>query len=129
MVVNDVWLKPTFHNAATGKLSDIAVCFFMPLFISELLGILFAVRPKPRLWIGAFVTGALYTAQEIVPPFTRLALVVLRAIGPALGIHRHFQLTADWTDLFCLVLIPFAVTYGARRLSGGAQCRDLTLAA
>ena len=117
VVVNDVWLKPAFHNAVTGKLSDIGVCFFMPLFVSELLGIGFGVRPRARLWIGAIVTAALYTAQEIVPPFTRWALAVLRVIGPLLGIHRHFQLTADWTDLVCLLLVPVAFVYGARRLA------------
>jgi len=117
MFVNDVWLKPAFHNAVTGKLSDIALCFFMPLFVSELLGILFAARPRVRLLVGAAVTTGLYTAQEIIPPFTRFALGLLREIGPRLGIHRHFQLTSDWTDLFCLLLIPVAVAYGSRKLA------------
>ena len=43
LVVNDVWLKPAFHSALTGKLSDVAVCFFMPLLLSELLGIFCAL--------------------------------------------------------------------------------------
>jgi hypothetical protein len=117
-VVNDVWLKPAFHNAVTGKLSDIAVCLFMPLFVSEVLGLSFGLRPRPRLWAGAVITGGLYTLQEVVAPFIRLALAVLRTIGPWLGIHRRFQLTSDWTDLFCLFLIPAAAAYGARRLRG-----------
>ena len=116
IVVNDVWLKPAFHSALTGKLSDIALCFFMPLFISEVLGILFAVPPRARLWTGAVITAAVYTAQEIVPPFTRFALTVLRAVGPRLGIRGAFTLTSDWTDLLCLVLVPAAVWYGRRRL-------------
>jgi hypothetical protein len=125
-VVNDVWLKPAFHDAVTGKLSDIAICFFMPLLISELLGIFFGLQPRRRLWIGAVVTGALYTAQEIVPPFTRLALAALRVVGPMLGIHGRFQLTSDWTDLFCLALIPFAVAYGTRVLGRRPHPRDVT---
>ncbi|HMF39418.1 MAG TPA: hypothetical protein VKQ32_01930 [Polyangia bacterium] len=116
IVVNDVWLKPAFHSALTGKLSDIALCFFMPLFVSELLGILFGVSPRARLAVGALITTALYTAQEIVPPFTRFALAVLGAVGPHLGIHRAFRLTSDWTDLFCLALVPAAVWYGRWRL-------------
>lgn len=116
IVVNDVWLKPAFHSALTGKLSDIALCFFMPLFVSEVLGILFGVSPRVRLWAGALITAAVYTAQEIVPPFTRFALTVLRAIGPRFGIHGVFRLTSDWTDLFCLILVPAAVWYGRRRL-------------
>jgi len=116
MVVNDVWLKPALHSELTGKLSDIGLCFFMPLFLSEVLGILFGVGVRARLWAGALITAAVYTAQEVVPPFTRFALTVLRAIGPRMGIHGVFELTSDWTDLLCLVLVPAAVWYGRRRL-------------
>lgn len=115
-VVNDRWLKPAFHDAVTGKLSDIGVCLFMPLLVSELLGLFFGVRPRRRLWAGALVTGILFTLQEMVPSFIRFAVATLRTIGPWLGIHRRFQLTSDWTDLFCLFLIPAAVAYGTRRL-------------
>lgn len=119
LVVNDTVLKPTFRSELTGKLSDIAVCFLMPLFLSELLGIALAVRPTIRLWLGAAVTAALYTLLEVCPPFTRLVLDLLSAIGPALGMHRPFRMTSDVTDLFCLALIPLAVVYGKRRLRSG----------
>jgi hypothetical protein len=132
-VVNDVWLKQAFHSELTGKLSDIGICFFMPLFISEVLGIVFRAPARLRLWIGASVTAVLYTAQEVVPPFTRFALSVLRAIGPRMGIRGSFTLTSDWTDLFCLVLIPVAVGYGSSRLarlaaqaSAPPRCKPLT---
>jgi hypothetical protein len=115
-VVNDVWLKPALHSELTGKVSDIALCFFMPLFVSEVLGIVFRVPARARLWAGALITAVLYTAQEVVPPFTRFALTVLRAIGPRMGIHGVFELTSDWTDLLCLGLAPVGVWYGARRL-------------
>jgi hypothetical protein len=105
----------------------------MPLFISELLGIVFRAPARLRLWIGASVTAVLYTAQEVMPPFTRFALSVLRAIGPRMGIRGSFTLTSDWTDLFCLVLIPLAVGYGNRRLArlasrapGTFGCKALT---
>ncbi len=119
-VANDIWLKPAFHSELTGKLSDVGICFFMPLFLSELLGILFGAPARARLWAGALVTAGLYTAQESVPPFTRFSLAVLRAIGPRLGIHGVFELTSDWTDLFCLLLVPAAVAYGSRRLRSAA---------
>jgi hypothetical protein len=123
-VINDLWLKHALHNGLSGKLSDVGVCLFMPLFLSELLGICFALRPRVRLWAGAAITAVLYTLQEVVPPFIRFALAVLRIVGPWLGVHRGFQLTSDWTDLFCLLLIPVATLYGARRLgrlSTGSQ--------
>lgn len=116
-VVNDVWLKPAFPSELTGKLSDVGICLFMPLLVSELLGILLGLRPRARLWAGALVTTAVYTAQEIVLPFARFALSVLRAIGPRLGIHGVFELTSDWADLVCLLLVPVAAWYGQRRLS------------
>jgi hypothetical protein len=116
MVVNDVWLKPAFHSELTGKLSDVAVCFVMPLFVSELLGIVLRVRAPARLLTGALVTGALFTALEIVPPFTRVVVHGLDALGPCLGIRRRFRMTSDWTDLYCLVVIPLAFAYGSRRI-------------
>ena len=120
-VVNDVFLKRTFHSEVTGKLSDIGVCLFMPLFLSELLGIFLGVGPRVRLAVGGLVTGALFAALEVVPPVTRFALEVLGALGPRLGIMRPFRMTSDWTDLFCLLLIPAALAYGRWRLADGAK--------
>jgi hypothetical protein len=117
MVVNDAYLKAAFHSAVTGKLSDIAVCFFMPLFLSELLGIFFGATPRLRLAIGGLVTGALFAALEVVAPVTALALNLLGELGPRVGIMRPFRMTSDGTDLFCLLLIPAALAYGRRRLA------------
>jgi hypothetical protein len=116
LVVNDCWLKAKFHNALTGKLSDVAVCFLMPLFLSELLGLGLGLRPRVRLVAGAAVTAVLFTALEIVPPVTSLALRCLERIGPTLGIAGRFRMTSDPTDLACLVFVPLAVWYGERRL-------------
>jgi hypothetical protein len=121
LVVNDVWLKPAFHSALTGKLSDIAICFFMPLFLSELLGILCRWPPRRRLVAGAVATAALFTALEIVPPFTRLALDCLERVGPLLGIRGRFRMTSDWTDLACVPLVAIAAAYGHARLRAGVS--------
>lgn len=116
LVVNDTVLKPKLHSELTGKLSDIAVCFLMPLFVSELLGLALAMRPSLRLGLGATITATLYTLLEVWPPFTRFVLELLSGIGPWLGIERPFRMTSDVTDLYCLALIPLAVLYGNRRL-------------
>ena len=123
-IVNDVWLKPAFHSELTGKLSDVAVCFFMPLLLSELLGIFGGWPPRRRLLAGAIVTASLFAALEVVPPFTRLALDALDRVGPTLGIHRRFRMTSDWTDLACLLLVPISFTYGYLRLRRAAAARD-----
>ena len=122
--VNDVWLKPAFHSAVTGKLSDVAVCFFMPLLLSELLGIFAGWPPRRRLLAGAIVTASLFAALEVVAPFTRLALDILDRVGPYLGIHRRFRMTSDWTDLACLLLVPVSFAYGHLRLNRAAAARD-----
>jgi hypothetical protein len=116
MLVNDHWLKATFHSELTGKLSDVAVCFFMPLFLSELLGLVFGLRPTLRLCVGAIVTTVLYVGLEVFHPMTRAALRILGAIGPYLGISRRFRMTEDWSDLLCVALVPLAVAYGRFRL-------------
>jgi hypothetical protein len=116
LVVNDRWLKPALHSELTGKLSDVALCFFMPLFVSECLGILTGMAPRTRLALGAATTAALFAGLEVVAPFTAWTLRVLAAVGPTLGIWRPFRMTSDVTDLYCLGLIPVAMWYGHRRL-------------
>ena len=117
LVVNDYWAKARFHNALTGKLSDVALCFFMPLFCSELLGICFGVSTRTRLWIGGMTTALLFTLLEVVEPVTEVALSLLTWLGPRLGMTRHFAMTRDPTDLYCVLIVPLALWYGYRRLT------------
>jgi hypothetical protein len=108
----------------TGKLSDIAVCFFMPLFLSELLGLAFGLAPRLRLAIGAAFTALLYTGLEVVAPVTAFALRWLTWVGPYVGVARPFRMTSDWTDLFCLALVPLARVYGLRRVESTRENVD-----
>lgn len=117
-VVNDVYLKPAFHNFATGKLSDVAVCFVMPLFVSELLGLTLGLAPKRRLAAGAATTAALFTALEVVPSASAAAVALLRGLGPYLGLGRSFAMTSDWTDLACVPMVLLAYAYGLDSLTG-----------
>jgi hypothetical protein len=116
LVVNDVWLKPAFHNFVTGKLSDVAVCFLMPLFASELLGLALGVAPRVRLAIGAVVTAALFSALELSAWASEQAVAALEALGPWLGLRGGFEMTADVTDLACVPLVVLAYGYGVARL-------------
>jgi hypothetical protein len=117
LVVNDVWLKPALHNFASGKLSDVAVCFLMPLFLSELLGLALALAPRIRLTLGALVTAALFTLLEIVPAASAQAVRWLDAFGPYIGAPGPYVMTADWTDLLCVPLVLAAYRYGLARLA------------
>lgn len=119
MAVNDRFLKPRFGNAITGKLSDIAVCFFLPLFTSAVLGLVWRRHPRIRVLAGAGIAAFVYTAQEIWPWFRDLFLDLNRVVGKPLGLH-HFALTDDLSDLLALLMVPVAVAYGWRRLRGEA---------
>jgi hypothetical protein len=116
LVANDVWWKSAFHNELTGKLSDLAVCFLMPLFVSELLGLSLAVAPRVRLAAGAAFTAVLFTLLEIVPWCTELALAALTWLGPYVGLPGGYRMISDPTDLLCVPLVLLAYGYGARRL-------------
>jgi len=115
MVINDRVLKSRFHNAVTGKLSDLAICFFLPLFCSALLGIVWQGHPRIRLVLGALLAAFVFTAQEIWTGFQVTFLALLRRIGGPLGLG-HFGLTTDWSDLWALLMVPLAIAYGWRRL-------------
>ncbi len=116
MVLNDRVLKPWLHNAITGKLSDLAICFFLPLFTSALLGIVWKRRPRLRIVVATAIAGLVFAAQEVWPGFADVFLVGLRAVGEPLGLRR-FVLTSDPTDLLALIMLPLAVVYGFRRVA------------
>ncbi len=127
MAVNDRVLKPHFHNAITGKLSDLAICFFLPLFCSALLGVVWPRRPLARLLLAASLAAFVFAAQEIWPAFQASFLELLRWLGRPLGL-RHFELTTDLSDLWALLMIPIAVAYGWRRLRSASVAPNMTSA-
>jgi hypothetical protein len=124
LVANDHVLKFVFHNAVTGKLSDVAICFLMPLLISAALGLMVGAGARWRLGIGAVVTAVVFSALEMSDLagswFVRAVAVVFGA--------RHTVLTRDPTDLLALLMVPLAVAYGrqrARAATTGGRWRRL----
>jgi hypothetical protein len=121
MVVNDRFLKSRLHDAVTGKLSDLAICFFLPLFTSALLGLLWRRHARARVVVAAGASSFVFVAQESWPGFQEMLLAALRSVGGPLGL-RSFVLTSDTSDLWALLMVPVAVFYGWRRLGvAGAQ--------
>jgi hypothetical protein len=110
LVANDHLLKGLFHNAVTGKLSDVAICFLMPLLVSAALGVAARASVERRLWIGAAVTAVVFTAMEMSDATGDLFRWMIHAIGIPGG-----ELTRDPTDLLALGFVPLAVAYGRRR--------------
>ncbi|HLK92539.1 MAG TPA: hypothetical protein VKZ18_21775 [Polyangia bacterium] len=113
MAINDHWLKRLLHDPITGKLSDLAGCFFLPLYVSALLGLCVRWSRERRLLAGAGATIVFFAAIKLS---TGVAAVVscasARTLG-WLGYAAHVRLTADPTDLIALPMVLFAYAYGA----------------
>ena len=110
------FLKFAFHNALTGKLSDIAICFVMPLLVSAALGSIGGVGRRWRLGIGAAVTVIVFSALEMSD---WAGGWFVRAVAFVFG-AQHTVLTRDPTDLLALACVPLAVAYGLRHARSAA---------
>jgi hypothetical protein len=119
MAVNDRWLKPAFHNTLTGKLSDVAICFFLPLYLSALLSLVTRWSLSTRTRVGAGVTALLFTALNVSQPVANLFCEALRLVGAPLGL-KYFQAVADPTDLLTLPWVGAALLYSRSRATRGS---------
>lgn len=112
LLANDHAFKRLYHNAVTGKLSDIAICFLLPLLVSAALGLVCDWPGRRRLAVGAVVATLVFTLFELSDT---VGAVFVGATG-ALGLGGG-ALTRDPTDLLALACVPLAVVYGQRRLA------------
>ncbi|MBV9923479.1 MAG: hypothetical protein JOZ96_00455 [Acidobacteria bacterium] len=100
LLANDFLLKPAFHDALTGKLSDFAGLFVFPLFWA-------ALTPRWRraayaLTALGFVFWKSSYAQPLIDAWNSLGLLrVARVVDP--------------TDLWALVALPASFEYLRRR--------------
>jgi hypothetical protein len=111
LVLNYQRWKSQFHNALTGKLSDVAICFLLPLLVSAALGLVRDWSGRRRLAVGAVVATLAFTLLELSDMAGALFVRATRALGMGGG-----TLTRDPTDLLALACVPLAVAYGRRRL-------------
>jgi hypothetical protein len=100
LVLNDLVLKPLFHNALTGKLSDFAGLFALTIFAAT-------VWPRQRRLAACAIAAAFAFWKT---SYSEPLIAALNALSPfALG------RTVDLTDLIALPMIPLAV-WAAPRL-------------
>ncbi len=111
LIANDHVLKFVFHSAITGKLSDVAICFILPLLVSAALGLAARIDVRRRLWIGAVVAAIVFSAVEMSD---RAGGWFIRMVAIAFG-AKQTVLTRDPTDLLALACVPLAVAYGRWR--------------
>lgn len=118
---NDFFLKPRHPGFVSGKLSDVGLCFFFPVFIAAVLewaDWLFVDLPRSRPFVrrrgllrAGVVLGALYfIAIKLVPAAADAHAGALHALVPG----RRFRAVADPTDLWCLPMVGLAWWYLAR---------------
>lgn len=92
LVLNDWFLKQTFANGLTGKLSDVAGLFAFPFFLSALF---------PRHALKMYVaTALLFIVWKST--FVQPIIDVLNSIG--IPVNR----TVDYADLFTLIVLPIS---------------------
>lgn len=122
MALNDHVWKAQYHNAWTGKLSDIAGCFFLPLFLSGVLALVTRWSPLLRLYVGGVATAlfffALKSSQSTADAVCGAMDVVGRLVATSCG-----RILADPTDLIAVPFTAVAVLYGARRAGPRADTR------
>ncbi len=135
LALNDHVLKPTFANAWTGKLSDIAGLVFFPLLLQAVIELVAKVSGKPwgpsrRVIVGAaIVSGIAFALVQVWPPATAAYRVAWGALywplatvgellrGGGLAPFRPVRAWADPTDLIALPALAIAVAVGWRRAS------------
>jgi hypothetical protein len=106
LVVNDWVLKPRFHGAITGKLSDVAGLVFAPVLLSAVIGLALHVLRRGghlthrRLVLCCLATAAGFAAVKLCAPVREL-------VAGLLGHHAEFY--PDLTDLMTLpaVLVSY----------------------
>jgi hypothetical protein len=100
LLANEFIFKTAFHNALTGKLSDVAGLFIFPIFWTA-----FAPARKRAIYLltalGFIFWKSVY-AQSLIDSWNEL---------------RVFDIgrTVDITDLLALAVLPFSYLYSARQ--------------
>jgi hypothetical protein len=96
LLLNDHYLKDTYHNWFTGKLSDFAGLFIFPLFF-----VAWNARFSQHIyWLTAilFILWKSPLADPLIEVFNQLEML-------------HISRVLDWTDLWALSILPFSYFY------------------
>ncbi len=119
MAINDHWLRLSYPNWFTGKLSDFAVVLFFPALLTAcynnlifLLNKVFACHFSDQLsvskiHIAATTTAVLLMALNLSETSKQFCLSLLEMIDYCDWVD--FRYTKDYSDLIALLLLPIAI--------------------
>ena len=124
VVFNDLWLKLQYPGVVSGKLSDVGLCFLLPLLVAAaaewMLWPVAALRKsalpfsRHALYAGSSCFAAAYfIAIKLFDTGAKLHVAILSTLLPAHG----FRAVADPTDLVCLPLTWLAYRHLVRSLT------------
>ena len=99
LILNDFYLKQTFHNSLTGKISDFCGLYAFSFFITQLF-------PKQKL--NVHVTVAIFFVYWKSPFSSDLISTISNNIYP---IYR----VIDFSDLMALIVLPFSYFSDSRQ--------------
>lgn len=125
LIFNVFYLRRKHSGIISGKLSDVAINFLLPIFLVAAAEWLLAlirflgVRIKPRVGLRGIVLACLmsatyFTLLKVVPAFTEVHRGLLSVLDAPFGGGRSFRNIADPTDLVALVCNPLAAVYLVR---------------
>lgn len=111
--LNNWWLKYSYHNWITGKLSDFLFCFFFPIYLSALLSALTGLAQRVRIMTGALLTLLLFVAMKTSYAFSHWVTDILSIfMQAAVGIDS--KNIVDPSDLIATPAIILSVFFVLR---------------
>jgi hypothetical protein len=116
--LNNIVLKRAWPGWVTGKLSDLLVCFFLPLFLSALLQRLGGLGAETRVAAGVAATAVVFIAVKTSVAASRVLDRGIAVLSQPLEMHLAPN-CVDASDLCALPMLALAWLYARRRNQTG----------
>jgi hypothetical protein len=112
--LNNAVLKRAWPGLVTGKLSDLMICFFLPLFVSALLERVSRLGAATRIAGGVALTATVFIAVKTSPVASGVLDRDIALLLAPFGI-RTAPNHVDVTDLCALPMLAAAWLYARRK--------------
>lgn len=112
LLLNDHWLKASYGNVLTGKLSDVAAAFLLPAWLEYIFA--WRLAPLQAIRLASLLSCGILIGLELWPAFSACYIAAHNALFQTFGFELRSQLTADPSDLLALLVLPFYMRYASR---------------